>query len=499
MIISMRNLSIKAKLIVMMTITTGISMLFMAIIISINAVLVKHDSILTELSTLAEVIGSQSTGAIEFDDPNTAREHLNALSVKKNIIYAAIWLENGQIFAVYVPHANSYNGLQAPPNMFIKLLQQLSMGKLADTIKISKTIYFEGQSIGEIQIVSSLMPFYLHLINYFSRVSIIVLTCFILGLAVSARLHRLISSPIIKLNRATKKVSKDNAYWVRIPNHRNDELGNLIDSFNHMLEQIEMRNQQLADYSNQLEAQVEERTVELIQVNERRIQWLENMAGVLKHELKNSTVGIKSSLELIERRAQECSIDVYLNRAKKSLHYMAILLDSISNASSIEATVYKESLSPLNLTSFIKSQADEYRSYYPQYKLIDQCAPNITILGNENRLKQLLDKLVSNAFEHCYSNSPVLINVLKKDGWVELSIINEGISLPADKECIFDLFISLRDSEHKKSDSLGLGLYLVQLIAESHGGSVKAIDRKDKEGAIFTVKIPLIKKSNATV
>lgn len=403
-------------------------------------------------------------------------------------------LENGQIFAVYTPHSTFYNSLQQDPNLLIKLLRELSMGKLADTIKISKAIYFEEQHIGDIQIVSSLMPFYRHLINYFSWIGLIVLICFILGLTLSARLHNLISRPIMILNRATKKVSKDNAYWVRIPNHRNDELGNLIDSFNHMLEQIEIRNQQLAEYSNQLEAQVEERTEELMQVNERRIQWLENMTGVLKHELKNSTVGIKSSLELIERRAQECSIDVYLDRAKKSLHYMAVLLDSISNASSIEATVHKESLSPLNFTNFIKSQADEYRSYYPQYKLIDKCTPDIIILGNENRLKQLLDKLVSNAFEHCYSNSPIIINVLKKGGWMELSIINEGISLPADKEYIFDLFVSIRDSEHKKSDSLGLGLYLVQLIAESHGGSVKAIDRKDKKGAIFTVKIPLIKK-----
>lgn len=496
--LSIRNLSIKAKLIFMMTITTGISILFMAFIISINAVLVKHDSITTELLTLAEVIGSQSTGAIEFDDPNTAREYLNALSVKKNIIYAAILLENGQIFAAYAPHSNSHNSLQVDSTPPLKLLQKLSMGRLDDTITISKAIYFEQQRIGEIQIVSSLMPFYLHLVNYFSWVGIIVLVCFVLGLAVSSRLHRLISSPIIKLNHATKKVSKDNAYWVRIPNDRNDELGHLIDSFNHMLEQVEIRNQQLADYSNQLEVQVEERTEKLMQVNERRIQWLENMAGVLKHELKNSTIGIKSSLELIERRAQKCSIDIYLNRAKKSLHYMNILLDSISNASSIEATVYKEPLSPLDFTSFIKAQVDEYRSYYPQYKLIDTCDPNIIILGNENRLKQLLDKLVSNAFEYCYPHSPILINVLKKHNSMELSVINEGINLPNDKEHIFDLFVSLRDSEHKKIDSMGLGLYLVQLISESHGGSVKARDRKDKEGAVFTVKIPLIDKSNTT-
>jgi len=81
--------------------------------------------------------------------------------------------------------------------------------------------------------------------------------------------------------------------------------------------------------------------------------------------------------------------------------------------------------------------------------------------------------------------------VLKNDTHVELSVANEGAKLPEDKDRIFDLFVSLRDDEYQKSDSLGLGLYIVKLIAESHGGWVKAEDLKDKDGVIFTVTLPL--------
>jgi signal transduction histidine kinase len=216
------------------------------------------------------------------------------------------------------------------------------------------------------------------------------------------------------------------------------------------------------------------------------------MAKFLKHELKNVTVGIKSSLELIERRSQQAAIDIYLVRARKSLGFMRVLLDSVSNASSLEAAVYKESLHTVNLTSLVKSEIEDYTSFYPQYTFIDDCEQGLYIQGNEDRLKQLLDKLISNAFEHCIIDSPIIISTKNQGEYVALSVTNEGVKLPEDKARIFDLFVSLRDAEHWKSDSLGLGLYIVKLIAESHGGSVEARDREDKEGAIFTVLRPSI-------
>ncbi len=490
----LRNLPIKTKLIAMMTITASVAILLMAIVILINEAITKRDAIIAELSTLAEVIGSRSTGSLTFNDPRTALENLNALAVKQNIIFAAIFDEYEQLFAEYQPGIDTKGNSPSESSWFIQLLQQLSMGVLTDTIEVSKPILLEDQHIGEIRIRSSMNAFYTNLMKYLGWVGIIVLGCFGLSLAVSAHLHKLISDPILELNQATKTVSAGNDYSIRIPNNRDDELGNLMDSFNTMLQQIEIRDQQLADYSNQLKAQVEERTGELVQANQRRIQWLENMARFLKHELKNATVGVKSSLELIERRSQQSSIEVYISRANKSLGFMNVLLDSVSGASSLEATVYKESLKPVDLATLVKFQVDDYRSFYPQYTLIDDCDFEIPILGNEDRLKQLLDKLVTNAFEHSQSNTPILVSAKNRHDCAELTVINEGVNLPKDKDRIFDLFISLRDAEHWKSDSLGLGLYIVKLIAESHGGSVVAKDRDDKNGAVFTVTIPLIGK-----
>ncbi len=491
--LNLHNRPIKTKLIAMMTITASVGILFMATAIIINEAMTKRETIVTELTTLAEVIGSRSTGSLTFNDPITALENLNALKAKKNIIYAAILDEQNQVFAEYQPVQDDSSELYAKHLWIIQSLQHLSMGALADTIEISKVIFLEEQAIGNIRIVSSMRTFYSNLLNYLGWVGIITLGCFGLSLAVSSGLQKLISDPVLALNRATNTVSTENDYSIRINANRNDELGMLINSFNAMLEQIETRDQQLAGYSNQLQDQVNKRTGELLLANERRMQWLENMAKFLKHELKNATVGIKSSLELIERRSKEPSIDIYIKRARKSIGFMRVLLDSVSNASSLEATVYKETLHPVNLSNLIISEIEEYRIFYPQYTLLENCAPDIHILGNEDRIKQLLDKLVNNAFEHCKDNSPIIVKVNSQAGNVELSVTNEGIRLPEDKTRIFDLFVSLRDAEHWKNDSLGLGLYIVKLIAESHRGSVLARDREDKDGAVFIVSLPELK------
>ncbi|MGH8628276.1 MAG: ATP-binding protein [Gammaproteobacteria bacterium] len=57
---------------------------------------------------------------------------------------------------------------------------------------------------------------------------------------------------------------------------------------------------------------------------------------------------------------------------------------------------------------------------------------------------------------------------------------------------MFELFVSMRDSKHRRTDNLGLGLYIVKLVAESHGGQVEVRDLEDKEGAIFSVTLPII-------
>ncbi len=487
---TLRNLPIKTKLIAMMMLTASIGIFVMAVVISINEALTMRHDIEAELATLAEVIGSRSTGSLTFNDPRTANENLNALATKKDIVYAAIYQEDGLLFAEYKTNAGSSSLQQQDASWLVRILHFVSSEKFAGTTEVSNAIFFENKQIGTVQIRSDMTTFFAKLLRYLSWVVITLTGCFALSFAVSTRLHKLISTPLLDLQKVTSTLAKDDDYSVRIPNYSCDELGNLIDSFNEMLKQIEIRDQQLAKYSKHLELLVDERTGELTEANNRRIQWLENMAKFLKHELKNASIGVKSSLELIERRSQQPSINIYLERAKKSLSYMNVLLTSVSNASSLEAMIYKEPLIPVNLGVIVKSQIDEYKLSYPQHQFISDIDHHLNIMGNEDRLRQLLDNLVNNAIEHSDLNTPVTVNLLNNAGIVELSVSNEGVKLPDDKDKMFDLFVSLRDAGHWKSDNLGLGLYLVKLITEGHGGWVHASDLPDKVGAVFTVKIP---------
>lgn len=486
---ALRNLPIKTKLIAMMMLAASIGIFVMAIVISINEAVTMRNDIEAELATLTQVIGSRSTGSLTFNDPRTAVENLNALAIKKDIVYAAIYQEEGFLFAEYKADSKNSSPLRQG-NWLAYLLNFMSSGKSGSTIEVSGDIYFENQRIGTVQIRSDMTNFMVKMQRYLGWIVISLLACFTLSLIVSTRLHKLISTPILNLQAVTGKVSESDDYSVRIPNNASDELGKLIDSFNAMLEQIEIRDQQLAEYSKHLEGLVDERTDELTAANNRRIQWLENMARFLKHELKNATIGVKSSLELIERRSQQPGITVYLERAKKSLNYINILLTSVSNASNLEAMIYKEPLKPVNLGPIVQSQIDEYRLSYPQYRVIGEIGPNIQVLGNEDRLKQLLDNLVNNAIEHSHLHTPISVRLEQNGEFAELSVSNEGAKLPDEQDKMFDLFVSLRDAGHWKSDNLGLGLYLVKLIAEGHGGSVQADDLPDKEGAVFTVRIP---------
>ncbi len=487
----LKQLSIKTKLIAMMMLTASIGIVAMAVAISINEAVSMHQDIEAELSTLAQIIGSRSTGSLTFNDPKTANENLHALAIKQEIIYAAIFQEEGLLFAEYTTPTMPY--LIEQQNSWLTQLLTLSKTKpLTGVITVVNDIYFEQQKIGHVVIKADMSLFLAKMTRYLNWVIITLIACFTLSLVVSSHLHKLISLPILNLQKVTSKVAESDDYSVRISNQTSDELGQLINSFNSMLEQIEIRDQKLAKYRKHLEGLIDERTDELTEANNRRIEWLENMARFLKHELKNASIGIKSSLELIQRRSQQPSINVYLERANKSLSYMDVLLASVSHASSLEAMIYKEPLIAVNLGHMVKVQVDEYKSLFPEYCIIDNIASNATILGNSDRLRQLLDNLVNNAFDHCLNNTPITISLRQQHHTVELSVANQGVSLPKDKEKMFDLFVSLREAGQWKNDNLGLGLYLVKLIAEWHGGFVHADDLPDNDGAVFTVTLPIL-------
>jgi signal transduction histidine kinase len=234
------------------------------------------------------------------------------------------------------------------------------------------------------------------------------------------------------------------------------------------------------------------RTRELEDANKRRVAWLENLASFLRHELKNAIVGVKTSLQLIERRAALETVVPYVARARTSVSDIGRLLDSVGKASTLEAAVYKEPKERVDLSHLVRTRIKEYSDIYPQQELLCECEAGVTVIGSTVSLTQALDNLVSNAVEHSREGAPIVVSLKQDREDAVLAVADEGDPLPEDKERIFELFVSLRSSGRKKATNIGLGLGLVRLITEAHGGQVTAADLSERPGALFTVVLPLL-------
>ncbi|MEM7135770.1 MAG: HAMP domain-containing sensor histidine kinase [Myxococcota bacterium] len=223
------------------------------------------------------------------------------------------------------------------------------------------------------------------------------------------------------------------------------------------------------------------------EMREERHVWLENLAGFLRHELKNQIVAVGTSIELVQGTQSSEAQRTFLGRAERSLGRMRTLVSSATEATSLAAALEAERVGTVNWSSLVHERVVEQLGAKNTPPVRLSLEPNIKLLGNEERLAQMADKLLENAAQHVGPAATVDVTLSRRpDGCVEMTVENRGSALPADKERLFDAFVSTRGV----SENLGLGLYIARAIARNHGGDVVAEDLDIGPGARFRVRLP---------
>ena len=224
-------------------------------------------------------------------------------------------------------------------------------------------------------------------------------------------------------------------------------------------------------------------------LRQERLTWLENLARFLRHELKNQTVAMGTSLDLAESAPSGVRPERYLERARRSLSRMNRLVQSATEATSLEAALAVESTEPVDLSGVVGERVLVYRQANLHRRVRADIAPGLEIEGQEDRIVQLLDKLLDNAVEHTVEGGDIRVT-LKRDGAdALLAVENEGERLAPNRDALFDAFVTVgKDGEG--GQNLGLGLFVAKAIAESHGGTIEARDGAEGSGACFEVRLP---------
>jgi two-component system sensor histidine kinase ChvG len=217
----------------------------------------------------------------------------------------------------------------------------------------------------------------------------------------------------------------------------------------------------------------------------------EKMAGRLSHELRTPIAVVRSSLDNLAHAPMNEDARVYMTRAQEGLARLTQILTRMTEASRLEQSLSGAERERFDLVPVVAGCVDGHRLAYPAAS-IAFARPNraLYIDGAPDLIAQMLDKLVANAVEFA-AGAGVDVALEPAGDQVRLAVGNAGPPLPEGQSGrLFDSMVSVRAGGDTGGPHLGLGLYIVRLIAEFHGGSVRADNRADGSGVVVTVMLP---------
>jgi len=220
-------------------------------------------------------------------------------------------------------------------------------------------------------------------------------------------------------------------------------------------------------------------------------QYLQTLASKLSHELKTPLAITRSSLDNLSSQPLDPESLRFLQRAQEGVERQAAIVRAMSEASRLEAAIGAAEWEQVDLADLVRRCTAGYQAVHsgrrldlrlPPDAMPLECAPDL--------LAQALDKLVDNALSLTGPDDEVSIELRRAGDAYELAVRNTGSTLPDDfRERLFDSLVSLR-AKRGTEPHLGLGLYIVRLVAAAHEGEVSARNLPEGAGVEFLIRLP---------
>ncbi|MFA1818858.1 sensor histidine kinase [Virgibacillus oceani] len=273
--------------------------------------------------------------------------------------------------------------------------------------------------------------------------------------------------PIASLTKGTKSIADGNLE-VNLDIDRNDELGELAESFNKMTDKLKHSEKMRNDFMNNV-----------------------------SHDIQSPLSNIKGYTDILENNIsnkkapdQQANRE-YLHIIKEETERLSQLTDQLLLFSSLknqEDILHKDQF---NLTGELKKIIRNKQWKLDEKEImISYSIPEINVIGDENLLNEVWDNLLGNAIKYNQPGGSIEVSAEEGDSFISITFSDTGIGISSEeKKRIFERFYRADSSRTSRVKGSGLGLTIVLMIVELHHAGIE-IDSKPGEGTSVSVSLP---------
>jgi len=215
------------------------------------------------------------------------------------------------------------------------------------------------------------------------------------------------------------------------------------------------------------------------------------------HELRTPLTSVQGYLDLLLTRVQRTSNDErtrrYATQAQGQMRRLVALVRDLTDVARLQSGKLTLTMAPLDLAALVTGVVETARDLPPGHTIhLDAGAVPLRVRGDAGRLEQVLFNLLTNAFAHAPSASPIEVRLRQEYGEVTLEVRDDGRGIAADQlPHLFSRFYQVARPDRPSQGGLGLGLFICQELAAAHGGRI-AVASTEGAGTTFTVWLPLL-------
>lgn len=305
-----------------------------------------------------------------------------------------------------------------------------------------------------------------HIDTTMSRVRWALLASVLLALALAAisggAVVRNALSPVSQLVRITRSIEASSDLSRRVGyKGPPDEIGELATTFDHMIEHLDRVFQSQRDF-----------------------------VADASHELRGPLTVIRGNLDLLRRNlSAENRRESVRAIQRETVRMVKIVDDLLLLAEAQSAQPAQEQ--KVALREIVLEELSRAKTLAGKRTITVDRLEDLVIMGDAQRLKQLLANLVDNAIKHTSEQGTIIFSLFKDGEWARLEVADNGIGIaPEHLPHLFDRFYRIDKARSRASGGTGLGLPIVKAVAEQHGGKVSAASELGK-GSTFSVWLEL--------